>query len=243
MHRLPSLSTLLLIAALPACAEVPALLQDSVTACGLNSGHWAYTLKTIVRGRADTIKEETVARYDPSRPRDEQWMLLTRNGRPVSPGDIRKYRREMADRHEKRRTLGEFIEWDKAVATGESATAVTYTVPLSEENPWWFPAEKFGVAIRVNKQTRGFETIEVRLLGPMHVALFAKVKNVGADLKFSPIDPLHGPVLSAIRLSGQGSIMFIGISGGYEQTRTDFQRVTPGDSHEVKFGSMKFLDF
>lgn len=235
---------LLLLAVTGARAEVPALLQEALAAYGREFEHWACTVKTTVRDRDGKVDEETLVRYDPSRPYDEQWTLLTKNGQPATERQVKKYRHEMADRRKDRKTLGELLELEKAEIAEENAETVTYTVPLSPVDNHRLPPENFGVAIRVNKQTRGFEAIEVRLLKPMRVALVAKVKDAGADLKFSSVDPKHAPIVTAIRAAGTGSFMFVGLSASYEQTRTDFKRVTPySDRFQVKIGPLKVIDF
>ncbi|MBI2518726.1 MAG: hypothetical protein HYV95_17765 [Opitutae bacterium] len=244
MRRLLFPILLLLAVATGARAGVPALLQEALTAYGREFEHWACTVTTIVRDRDGKIDEQTVVRYDPSLPYDEQWTLLTKNGRPATERQVKKHRREMADQRKDRKTLGELLELEKAVVAEENESTVTYTVPLSPVDNTRLPPENFGVAIRVNKRTRGFEAIEVRLLKPMRVALVAKVKDAGADLKFSSVDPAHAPIVTAIRAAGTGSFMFVGLSASYEQARTDFKRVTPySDRFQVKIGPLKVIDF
>lgn len=225
-------------------AAVPALLDEALAAYGREFEHWACTVKTTVRAKDGKVDEETVVRYDPSLPYDEQWTLLTRNGRPATERQVQKHRREMAGQRKDRKTLGELLELEKAVVAEETDATVTYTVPLSPVDNRRLPPEKFGVAIRVNKATRGLETIEVRLLEPMRVALVGQVKDAGADLKFSQVDPAHTPIVTAIRANGTGSFMFVGLSASYEQQREDFRRVTPySDRFSVKIGALKVIDF
>lgn len=74
-----------------AAAAAPAYLREALAKFSSDApAGWAYTVTTA---RGD---ETSVERYDPSRPRGGEWMLLARDGRPATAEDRERYLRYRA---------------------------------------------------------------------------------------------------------------------------------------------------
>ena len=240
--------TAALSAALPSAAVAkagpPALLAEAVRKSALDAEHWAYTQTVVSKDRDGKVKEETVVRYDPSMPFDEQWTPVRLDGKEPTDRQIKHLRAEHDKRRKSRRALGELLDLDKATVVEETAATVTYEVPLVKNDNQRLPPDKFRVTARVNKERQAFENVAVRLREAMRLALVLKLKSGEADLDFTSVDPQFAPPITALRADGEGSILFVKVGGNYAATRTDFKRVTPyNERFKVKLGEMKFLDF
>lgn len=225
-------------------SNVPAPLATAVHKLTGDINRWAYTQRSLNYNGKGEVDEEIVARFDPSQHYDEQWTLISRNGKPANEEQIRKYRRQRAKRLKNRQSLGELLELSKAVIAEESAQRVIYEVPLREENNDRLPPDKFQILISVLKPSHGLEQIDLSLRAPMRVALIAKVKNAGAALRFDTVDPAYAPTLVEIDATGNFTVMMVRMSDTYKLSRTDFKRVKPYDERfGVTIGPMKVIDF
>lgn len=225
-------------------SEPLALLREAVRKSALDGERWAYTQTVVSKDRSGKVKEETVVRYDPSLPFEEQWTPVRLDGKAPTDRQIKHLRQEHDKRRKSRRALGELLDLSQAVVVDEAATTVTYAVPLSQYDNFRLPAEKFRVTARINKERQALENVAVRLRGTMRVALIAKLKSGEADLDFASVDPQFAPTITALHADGEGSILFVKLGGSYSATRTDFKRVTPySERFKVKLGEMKFLDY
>jgi hypothetical protein len=173
-------------AALPVRAAVPPLLADAIQKVLADANRWAFT-QTIVEenGKGEETKR-TVVRYDPSKTYADQYVVLSVNGKPPSESDRSKYRRRGERRGERmekaesegrtdtvgsRQSLGELMDLDGATQAAEDRTSVMFEVPLRKEGNKRLPPEKFLVLARVNKTSRAFERVEVKLREPLRAAL------------------------------------------------------------------------
>ena len=225
-------------------AEVPALLQAAFDRLAADVDHWAYTQTAVSRDGKGKVKDETVVRYDPSQPFDVQWTPLKIDGKEPTARQVKKYRHERDKNRDKRRTLGELLNLEKAVAAEETPTAVTYEVPLIKDDEQRFPPEKFRELIRVRREQPVLEHIAVKLRDSLRAALIVKVISGEAALEFSPVDPKFAPPITAIHGGGTGSVFFVKVGATFDVTRTDFKRVKPyNDRFQVKIGPMKTIDF
>ena len=225
-------------------AGAPPLLAEAVRKSALDAEHWAYTQTVISKDREGKVKEETVVRFDPSRPFEEQWTPIKLDGKDPTERQIRHLRDEHEKRRKSRRTLGELLDLEKATVVEETVATVTYEVPLVKNDNQRLPPDKFRVTARVNRERQAFENVAVRLREALRVKLILKLKSGEADLDFATIDPQFAPPITALRADGEGSVLFVKIGGNYSATRADFKRVTPfSDRFQVKLGEMKFLDF
>ncbi len=228
----------------PALAGVPPLLGAALLHHAVDVDHWAFTQTTVTKNGKGKIKEQAVVRYDPSQHYDVQWTPLSIDGQPATAAQIKEYRRDHARDSDKRRTLGELLNFRAATVAEETPSAVIYEVPLSKDDNQRLPPEKFRVTVRVNKERRVFEQIAVRVREAMRVKLVAKIKSGGAVLDFASVDPKYSPPVTTIQAGGTASVFFVTVGGAYDLTRTDFKRVTPyNDRFRVKLGPLKTIDF
>jgi hypothetical protein len=229
----------------PHLEGVPLPLARAMHKLTRDVNRWAYTQRSLNYDRKGRVDDEVVVRFDPSLHYDEQWTLLSRNGKPASEADVRKYRKERAKRAKgNRQSLGELLELTKATVLEEDERRIVYEVPLRKENNDRLPPEKFRIRVAVSKTTETLEHVDVALRSPMRVAMVAKVKQAGAELRFASVDPKHAPALVSIDAAGSFSLMMISVDDSYTMERSDFKRVRPYDERfGVTIGPMKVLDF
>ncbi len=225
-------------------SQTPPLLAEAIKKSSLDSERWAYTQTTVNKDRAGQAKEELVVRFDPSLPFAEQWTPLKINGLEPTARQIKQRRAEYEKRRQTRRALGELLNLTQATIATETATTITYEVPLIKDDNQRLPPEKFRVTVEVNKAQQSLTHVGVRLRAALRMMLVFKLKSGEADLDFATVDPAFVPPITALRAEGEGSVLFVKVGGNYTATRTDFKRVTPyRERFKVKLGEMKFLDY
>lgn len=254
---MPRLLPFLLAAllALPLRAAVPPLLESALQKISENHDRWAYTQTFVERNDKGKVMNETVVRFDPSKPYAEQFTPLKIDGKPPSASQLRKYRKQGEKRAERigeaesegttaaRKSLGELMDLEHATPLAEDERLATFEVPLRKQDNNRLPPEKFRVVAAVDKATGAFAHIDVQLRAPMR-ALILKIKSGAGRLDFASVDPRFAPTLTTISGNGAGSVMFVPIGRRYELRRADFQRVTPyADRFAVKLAPLKTIDF
>ena len=246
-------------AALPVRAAVPPLLAEAIQKVLADANRWAFT-QTIVEenGKGEETKR-TVVRYDPSKTYADQYVVLSVDGKSPSESDRSKYRRRGERRGERmekaesegrtdtvgsRQSLGELMDLDGASQAAEDRTSVMFEVPLRKEGNKRLPPEKFLVLARVNKTTRAFERVEVKLREPLRAALVVNIKSGEGLIEFKSVDPKFAPTISRLEGTGAYSILFIPGGRSYEVRHTDFKRVKPyAERFGVQIGTMQAIDF
>jgi hypothetical protein len=224
--------------------DVPEPLARAVHKLARDVDRWAYTMRSVNFDSKGTVDGEVVARFNPSLHYDEQWTLVSRNGKPATEAEVRKFRKERAKRAKNRQALGELLELAKATVVEETSARIRYEVPLRKENNDRLPPDKFRILIAVSKPQHGLEQIDVALRSPMRVAVIARVKQAGAELRFATVDPAHAPALVSIDAKGSFTLMMVPLSDSYKLERSDFKRVKPYDERfDVTIGPMKVIDF
>lgn len=228
------------------------MLENAVRNFAADYSRWACTESTVMRDDKGKTKRESVVRYDPSRPYEEQWTPLSIKGRPPTSREIARYRRrgEQARHRDEnpekdpRQSLGEVIQFERATIMTDDAQSLTFEVPLSKTNNVRFPPEKFQVFVRVNKTGKTLENVSLRLRESFRMKLLAKVKSGDGSLDFTVIDPKFGPALTSMRGDASVTLFFMNIGGTIDLQRTDFKRVKPfNDRFGVQIGPLKALDF
>jgi hypothetical protein len=228
----------------PIPAGTPPLLAEAIRKSSLDGERWAYTQTTVSKDRDGAVKDETIIRYDPSRPYGEQWTPLKLDGKAPTEKQIKNLRAEHDKRRQSRRSLGELLDLALATVVEETAATVTYEVPLIRTDNQRLPPDKFRVTARVHKGRQAFENVAVRLREAFRLMMVLKLNAGEGDMDFTLIDPQFAPPITALRANGEGSILFVPVGGNYASTRTDFQRVTPySERFKVKLAPMKFLDY
>lgn len=242
--RFAAIVFLFLVSSAFSWAETPVLLRSAINHYAMDAERWAYTQTVITKDRQGRVEKELVVRHDPSQPFDVQWTPVKINGEVPTEGQVKKYRKDHDKRRKSRRALGELLDVERAVVVEETATAVTYEVPLFKNDNQRLPPEKFRVTARVNRERQAFETVGVRLREAMWMKLVLKLKSGEADMTFSVIDPAFAPPISALRADGVGSVFFVKVGASYSATRTDFKRVIPySERFSVKLAPLQFLDY
>ncbi|MEI6107719.1 MAG: hypothetical protein WCR49_11975 [Opitutae bacterium] len=222
----------------------PPLLAEAIRKSALDSERWAYTQTTVSKNREGAVKEETVVRYDPSLPYEEQWTPLKLDGKEPTERQIKNLREEHDKRRKNRRALGELLDLARATVVEETATTVTYEVSLIKTDNQRLPPDKFRVTARVNKERQALENVAVRLREAFRLMMILKLTSGEGDMDFTSIDPQYAPPITALRVGGEGSILLVKVGGNYSSTRTDFKRVKPySERFKVKLAPMKFLDY
>lgn len=242
--RFFSFILIVLLVADAAQGEPPALLQTAINHYAADAERWAYTQTVVSKDRQGKVEEELIVRNDPSQPYDVQWTILKINGREPTESQIAKYRKDHDKRRKSRRALGELLDLDKAAVLTETAATVTYEVPLLKNDNQRLPPEKFRVTATVNKEHQTLEHVGVRLREAMRMAWVLKLKSGEGDMDFAVVDPQFAPPITALRASGEGSILFVRLGRDYSATRTDFERVKPySERFSVKLAPLQFLDY
>jgi hypothetical protein len=225
-------------------AGAPVPLAAAVRKYGADHLRWAYTQRMVIHDRKGRREQEQVARFDPSQPYDVQWTLLEKDGRPATEREIRKHRKDRADRARNRKTLGELLELGRARVVREDATVLVYEVPLRRGDDTRFPPEKFEVIVHVRMPDETLEMIELRLRDSLRVAGVVKVKNGDGFIRFAPVAEGYSPTVTELSVGAEFSVLLIPMGSRTQATRTDFKRVTPYDERfQVKIGPLKAIDF
>ncbi len=269
MRRWISLFTLLAAlarandSAPPADQPVPPLLLAALTKLSQDFDRWAYTetrMGTDTRGKP---RGETVIRFDPSKPYEEQYTPLKIRGEAPTERQLKDYRKrgERRGRELEREETGgkpmgpEFgrfrlngenapVDLAHAIVESETATSITYNVPLKRDEKTTLPVEKFELLARVNKERQAFENVSLRLRDSFRMKLVVKIQSGDASVDFGEVEAKYVPVVTAASGQGLVSIMFIKFGGSFDLKRSAYQRVKPySERFGVKIGPMKALDF
>lgn len=229
-------------------AGVPTPLAEAMRSFAQDAPRWAYTQRFVQYDRKGAVKEQWVARHDPSQHYDVQWTLLERDGRPPTEAQQKKFRKARAKMQQQgRKSLGELLELKRATLVPDQADAalpLTYEVPLRPDEEGRLPPEKFQVLVRVERATHRLASIDVKLRERFRVALLVNVKAGDARIEFTPVLPAAGPAITKIEGGGTVSVLLVPFGGRVEATRTDFKRVTPYDDRfVVKPGPLRTIDF
>lgn len=239
----------------PATPDEVTFLLTVLQRTANDMGRWAYTESRTVKDEKGKVKNESVVRYDPSKPYAEQWTPISIGGKPPSAKEIEKHRKRglaAEKRDEKRergqtderKSLGEVIEPEKATIVAETTTHLTFEIPLRKVANSPFPPEKFEVQARVRREPGALENISVRLRDSFRAKLIVKIKSGDASLDFTAIDPKHPPTLTAVRGDAQASVLFVSIGGEVEVTRTELKHVKPfNERFDIQIGTLKAIDF
>jgi hypothetical protein len=273
MRRWFSLFALLLIVAVrsraadaapvPAEPTIPPLLLAALTKLSQDFDRWAYTETRNSTDRKGKPRGETIVRFDPSKPYEEQFTPVKVNGHEPTEKERADYRKRGVKRGEQltkdetegKTPAGEFgrfklndgtaaIDLARATVESETATTTTYNVPLRRDAKTTLPVEKIELIARLNKERQALENVSLRLKDSFRMKLVVNVKAGAGSIDFTVVDPKHVPVMSAASGEGTVSVMFVKFGGAFDVKRTEFQRVKPySERFGVKIGPMKALDF
>jgi hypothetical protein len=235
-----------------ATGDEQVLVTEALEKTARDLRRWAYTESRIIRDEKGRVKNETVLRYDPSKPYAEQWTPLSINQKPPTPRDLEKYKKmglraqKAAEQPEsdRRKSLGELIELRNSRVVSETAEQLVFEVPLKKDGNDRFPPEKFEVLVRINKPERVLEQIAVRLRGSFRAKLIVKVKSGEGTMQFGAVNPKYPPTLLSVSGDASASVLFVSVGGEVDLKRTELKHVKPFDERfDVQIGPMKAIDF
>ena len=207
------------------------LFADAYGKLGSDSDQWAYTETS--HGLED--QRVLVTRIDPSKPEAGRSALLSIDGKTPTPADVQRWRDDGGDTP---KPLGEIppltdtIDLKDLRVFQDETAAVVFELPIRGGNDD-FPAEKFQAHFRVNKSSRAFEEIVVKLRDSFRVAGVVKVVDAGLEMRFQTVDPALAPQPVLLEAGGGVRVLLVKLSRSFEATRTDFSRVTPFDETKV----------
>jgi hypothetical protein len=241
-----------------ATSDELAMLNDVLHKTANDYYRWAYTERRVVCDEKGRVKSDVLLRHDPSKPYAEQWTPLKIDGREPTERDRTKYRRRgeksapsgpnitptsrSADRG--RPSLGELIDVGRSSVAAETASHLTFDVPLRKVANERFPPEKFQVQVRVRKDGQTLENISVRLREAFRAKLLLKVKSGEGSLDFARVDPKYPPALVGVDGGAVASVLFVSMGGSVELKRTELKHVKPFDERfDVQIGTLKAIDF
>lgn len=225
-------------------AGAPEPLAEAVRKVGRDAGRWAFLQRMVQYDGKGKVREQTLARFDPSQPYDRQWTLLEKNGKAATELQVKKFRKERRERAGSRQTLGELLVLDRARLVEESAGTLIYEVPLRKIEGGRLPPDKFEVLVRVDRAAEALALIEIRLRDSLRIAGLLKVKAGDGFIRFEEVKEGFAPAATEVRLGATGSIAFVKVGSRTEASRTDFRRVKPYDERfQVQIGPLKALDF
>ena len=281
LFRLPALGVGLLLlglrihAAAPAvpiapAPGIPALLQDAMKNSAMHEGHWAFTQTDLVDVKVgkETKQQQTIFRFDPSKPYAEQFTPQLVEGHPPTAADLKKYRQNGEDRakdlekqqKEKERLalknagklepegeaeLRKYVDVDHISLLAETATEATYAIPMRKglkAGP--LKLEKLELVIRISTADRVLTGLTVRLLDNVRLMLVANVKSGEFSADFVRPDPAHGPIMARLQGAADASFLFKKFTADVNTTRKDFAWVTPYDERfKVQIGPLRAIGF
>lgn len=186
----------------------PAPLSTAVAKLIEAEDDWAYT--QVIR-RGDRPNAETIARFDPSKPREAQWQLVKLRGKVPSSSEAERWCRRRAQEITQTdgRALVELLDLENATVEAESSEAVRYEIPLKKNALKRVPSENFVVYAEVARDDHTIQrfTFElkqaIRLIGGA-----AQIEKAQGELLFRPLqegEPARPVYASA---SGQGQALF-----------------------------------
>jgi hypothetical protein len=247
-----------------ATAEEIALLKEAMTKSNQDTEHWAYTETTIIRDKKGKKHEETIVRFDPSKPYAERYTPLKIDGKEPTERQIKKYRKEGEKRGQKLRREAEAqakrnpdeppqlsvnddtaaLDLEHPLVVADEAGRITFEIPLRAEKDSDIPVEKFEIRMQVNKATRQAEHAWLRIKESFRMALVAKIKKGEVTIDFAVVDPNFGPVMTSLEGDFGVSLLFIPFNAVVSNTRTEWQRVKPYDERfSVKLAPLQLLGF
>src|SRR5688572_13379575 len=157
-----------------ATPEEVALLKDAMKSSSQDTEHWAYTETTSMRDKKGKKFEESVIRFDPSKPYAEQYTPLSIDGKPPTEKHLKKYRKEGEKRGKQLRKAAEsqkkknpddppklsinddkaVLDLDHSLVVREEAGRITMEIPLRVEKGSDIPVEKFEILVQIGKSSR-----------------------------------------------------------------------------------------
>ena len=264
LSLLAAVRGLALAEARPALPEEVALFKDAMKGATQDTEHWAYTETTTVRTNheKDDPREETVVRFDPSKPYAEQFTPLKIGGQPPSARQLKQYRKKGEERGKqlalKASREGEAGDKEPRIIINDSKAkldfehphvrevgveGITFEIPLVAEGGG-LPVDKFQIFAEVDRRTRQIKRARFHIREAFRMKLIAKIKSGDASLDFTEVNPEFPTVITKMTGEFGASFLLIPVKGTFTTTRTEWQRVKAFDEgFNVKLGPLQFPGF
>jgi len=171
----------------PAAEDYEQLFQRAVEAVDFEFHKaWAYT-----ETRIDS-EHVWVGRFDPRRPKNQRWQLLTVDDRPPTAKETEQYQDEQDGDHGDNDGVDAMVEPDSVRLIEETAEYWLLGFDAGEDEHDL--AENLEATIRINKAGRYLEYIDLRTRSPIKPAIGVKIAKLITRLTFGPaVD--GGPVV------------------------------------------------
>ncbi|HEY9155845.1 MAG TPA: hypothetical protein VIM69_11985, partial [Opitutaceae bacterium] len=189
-------------------ADTPELLNTAITKLVTADDQWAYT--QIFR-RTDRTGEDTVARFDPSKPANAHWELVKLHGRTPTKEESQKWcaKREQAGTQTDSRALVDLLDLPNAFVAEEDAKRVRFEIPLKKNTIARVPTENFVAFAEVDRHEQALQRFSIvlkqsiRLIGGM-----AEISTAQGDVFFKSFDDSDTTRPTYISASGSGQALF-----------------------------------
>lgn len=188
----------LLAVANPGDGTADELFDRAVAPLIDNERVYAYTVSS------NGSEGESVERFDPSLDDENQWRLLSVEGRDPTEKDLEKYRKRKQRQKERNddRGLGEMIDRENVERISETDSLVTYRF-----KPEFFEGEpekneKFTGEIVVNKDAATLRSMEYYITETLKPAAVVKLEKLRMKIEFRIMpdgEPVPGRVTSHTR--------------------------------------------
>ncbi len=224
-------------------ADELALFRDALKNGEQDQDHWAYTETVTIRDKKGYINDETVVRYDPSKPYEEQYTPLKIDGKEPTPRQLRKYRQKGIDRgkavakrakdpakakQEEEKDVSIRLDVDHPLVRDAGEGKVTYEVPISaKKSP--VPVDKVKIVAEVDRAARRLTHARMQILDSFRVKAVAKIKRGDMRAEFTMVDPAFPSVMTHVEGDIGASILLIPINASVTSERTDVRRVKAYD--------------
>lgn len=247
------------IAPRPATTDELALFKDAMKNGEQDEDHWAYTETVTGRNSKGLLKAETIMRYDPSRPYEEQYTPLKIDGKEPSQRQLRKYREKgiargkAAARRAQAEGKGKKKDSDKDITirldlehplireAGDDR--ILYEIPLEGQRST-VPVDKVQVLVEVDPRSRRLTQVRLQVLESFRVKAIAKVKRGSIRAEFTVIDPAFPSVITHVEGNFGASVLLIPLNATITSDRTEVQRVRAFDERfSVKMAPLQLLGF
>lgn len=226
------------VARASAVVASPDLLQQAINGWLGERDRWAFTQRAIEYD--GSIAHERLERFDPSRPGDQRWQLISIDGHPPTVEEREKWADKKFKRHHKKiaTPISDFFDVGSARVVAETPKLIRYEVPLRHDKNWMFPVDKVGVRVTINKETKALEHLTAHVREPFKVLLgVARVMGGDVDLDFLHFDPDSASPTGA-QPAGHAHVTVSKLGERVDFTWSDFTRVNPAkDTSSAEAGS------
>ena len=184
---------------------------------------WAYTLTTEREG------QQTIERFDPTKPPTEQWTLLRTENRTPTPDDIKKYFKYKAGQAPgaMQATFQKTdIETGSMKLVWEDSARAEFACSFREQST--YSDKMLGhlrLRLTVSKRNPHVEKSTLELQAPYSPVLGVKMRELAVEMNFSPPEGDRPSLLQTSSSHFLGRIFFVPVEENLRYTYSDFVRL------------------